>query len=156
MSSDEQDEFTKPENYGPDCDSGSCEVRIVGHPVLRNSGGGADVFMDPSSDKEEVGESVHRNGVKRGRSGAVKHPQRDGYSRTRSRAWVGTLNNPSSEDKQYYATVGLEEMSWIVVGSEVGEKGTPHLQMACRFHNPVSYKKASDVFGRGKSFIKPM
>lgn len=156
MSSDEQDEFTKPENYGPDCDSGSCEVRIVRHPVLRNSERGDDVQLDTSSDKKEMGEVEQGHGVKRGRSGAKKHPERAGNGRTRSRTWVGTLNNPTAEDKQYYATVGLEEMSWLVVGSEKGESGTPHLQMACRFHNPVSMKKASEVFGRGKSFIEPM
>lgn len=42
-----------------------------------------------------------------------------------SKSWVFTLNNPMEQEKAFFMAL---EASTIVVGEEVGESGTPHLQ----------------------------
>jgi len=75
----------------------------------------------------------------------------------RSRAWVGTLNNPTAEDREYFGKLPLEQISWIIIGDEHGEeKGTEHLQMACRFNKCVPASLARDVFGRNRAHIEVM
>ena len=46
-------------------------------------------------------------------------------SRQISKKWVFTLNNPTNEEKVLFGSL---ECAHIVVGREVGENGTPHLQ----------------------------
>lgn len=49
----------------------------------------------------------------------------------RGTRWVGTLNNPTDADKEFYIRgLSLQEVPWIIIGEEKGEGGTPHLQMA--------------------------
>jgi len=49
-----------------------------------------------------------------------------------NRSWSGTLNNWTEEE---YQTLLLLEPSttWMVIGKETGEEGTPHLQMSLTF-----------------------
>lgn len=52
----------------------------------------------------------------------------------RSRAWTGTWNNYTAVD---YDAVLNHECTFVIVGKEVGESGTPHLQFYIRFENAV-------------------
>lgn len=108
-----------------------------------------DVQPDPEAKEERVVINVPSPRI--AKSSNVRR-----RARVRSRTWVGTLNNPKEADRAYYATVSLEQMDWIVVGDEVGDKGTPHLQMACHFVNPVDMTVAQRIFGRNKSHIEAM
>lgn len=162
MSDYESDEFT---NTTDNELCGSCGIGEIGHTeeklcVRGNSvfscrGGSSDVRMDTTSDQKEMG-ADDRTGVKRGRKSAKKHPQRNGSVGSRSRTFTGTLNHPTAEDYAYYRSLPLDRISWIIIGDEVGGLGTPHLQMACRFHKPVSLRMASNVFGHNKSHIEVM
>lgn len=60
---------------------------------------------------------------------------------SRSRKWCGTLNNYSDDDWNDMVTT---ECVYSVIGKEVGEKGTPHLQMFFYFEVPrsLNYMKA--------------
>lgn len=58
--------------------------------------------------------------------------------RKRSRAWIMTLNNYTEEEVERLRTGDMGPIQWLIVGKEVGDKGTPHLQMACRFKYQVS------------------
>lgn len=74
----------------------------------------------------------------------------------RCRSFVGTFNNPSPEDYRYYRELPLEQISWLVIGDEKGESGTPHLQMACRFNKQTSLSLARKIFGRDKAHVEVM
>lgn len=47
-------------------------------------------------------------------------------SKKRHRRWVFTLNNYS--DEEYAAILDSDSLKYLIVGREVGESGTPHLQ----------------------------
>lgn len=156
MSDHEQDEFTTVSDNGSDSDCRISEGFQSRDTVLCDSGRTDNVQLDKAETPKKVGADVRIDRVKRGRAAAKKHPKRNGPSRVRSRAWVGTLNNPTPANIEYYRTVGLDKMTWIVVGEEKGESGTHHLQMACRFNNQVDMSTASRVFGQSKSHIEVM
>lgn len=159
MSDDESYESTKAQGEcshggGSECDCWASAVRqSKEHPVLGPDRRGPNVLMDQaavSSEDEKVPEDGGR------RAGAARNPKRKRRNRVRSRAWVGTLNHPTAEDREYYANVSLDQMSWLIVGDEVGAEGTPHLQMACRFNSQVDFSVAKSVFGRGKAHVEAM
>ena len=52
---------------------------------------------------------------------------------SRSRGWCFTLNNYTEEE--YNKVVACDKFTYIVVGVEVGESGTPHLQGYIEFEN---------------------
>lgn len=54
-----------------------------------------------------------------------------------------TLNNWSED--QYLSIIGLD-IKYLVIGKEVGESGTPHLQGYCEFNNSTSFKSIQKKF----------
>lgn len=63
----------------------------------------------------------------------------------KGKAWVFTVNNYTDEDVEY---VKACECRCIVVGREVGENGTPHLQGAVVFANALTMKGIKKRLGK--------
>lgn len=63
----------------------------------------------------------------------------------RSRAWCFTLNNYSEEDVSVFHNL---ECEYIIVGKEVGESGTPHLQGYVYFANARSFASMKKLNSR--------
>lgn len=57
-----------------------------------------------------------------------------------------TINNPIEDDKTWVNTVACR---YIVVGEEVGEGGTPHLQGYVEFMNPIRFSTLKNQSPRG-------
>ncbi len=55
------------------------------------------------------------------------------------RIMAGTLNNPTDEEIQIFRTVDCKR---IIAGMEKGEAGTPHIQFAITWRNPISFAAA--------------
>jgi len=55
----------------------------------------------------------------------------------RHRSWCFTLNNYSEEERS--AILGLAGVSYLVIGREVGENGTPHLQGFVKWRYPIGF-----------------
>lgn len=54
-------------------------------------------------------------------------------SNNRARGWTWTLNNPTEEQVEWFASldedwITEQKIKYMIIGSEVGEQGTPHLQ----------------------------
>lgn len=64
--------------------------------------------------------------------------------RQRNRRFIFVLNNPTEEEK---AAIELIDCRFIIVGDEVGEEGTPHLQGYIELHRAVSFKIIKDEIG---------
>ena len=61
--------------------------------------------------------------------------------------WVFTLNNPVQREKDHVAEI-LLEAKYGVVGREVGESGTPHLQGFVIFHRNKRFNTVAGLFPR--------
>lgn len=170
MSNDEPDEFAISESECPewatdgegvlrDCSSiiGPLQERESGNIIQCDSGRTDNVCVDQTDNKKKVAAPKRIDRVKRGRAAAKKYPKRNRPNRIRSRTFVGTLNNPTATDKQYYRTVSLDKMDWLVACEEVApDTGTPHLQMACHFKTQIDIGQAQRVFGQSKSHLEIM
>lgn len=69
-------------------------------------------------------------------------------ARIQSRRWCVTLNNYT--DQEYNAieeAARTDRFVYCVIGKEVGESGTPHLQIFAVFFNNQSLARVKDVFG---------
>lgn len=59
-------------------------------------------------------------------------------SRDRCRKYIGVLNNYS--DKEYeHIKVVTQKCERFIIGKEIGESGTPHLQMYIEFKNAIAF-----------------
>lgn len=66
-----------------------------------------------------------------------------------STRWCFTINNPSDEDKTKVADVGRGDLiKYLVVGREVGQNQTPHLQGFVVFKRGHSRARVSGLFPR--------
>lgn len=59
--------------------------------------------------------------------------------------WAFTLNNWTEEE--YEKIITQEGTSYVIVGKETGEEGTPHLQGHVYFTRKVSARKAKSILG---------
>lgn len=72
---------------------------------------------------------------------------------SKSRKWVFTFNNYTEDD--YERLRSDTSTRWLVVGREVGESGTPHLQGAVVFPNARSFASVCRWVG-GRAHVEPM
>lgn len=66
----------------------------------------------------------------------------------RSRGWSFTLNNYSDEDYELLKAHLHSTSLKYVIGKEVGEKGTPHLQGYCYYKNPQTLTHMKKINSR--------
>lgn len=62
--------------------------------------------------------------------------------------WCFTLNNPESNDAQRILSLVPEKASYIVIGNETGESGTPHLQGYVEFTKRLRGTQVSLLLGQ--------
>jgi len=60
-----------------------------------------------------------------------------------------TINNYTAEQFETLKTIAPSKYKYIVIGKEVGESGTPHLQIYVEFKNPRSFKSVKKEFYNG-------
>lgn len=74
----------------------------------------------------------------------------------RTRSYVFTINNYTEEDEHQCWALAYEfgGIKYIVVGKEIGEGGTPHLQGYVHFKNKISLKQLSDFLPRGRLAVR--
>lgn len=65
--------------------------------------------------------------------------------RTRARTWCLTINNFDSSDIEKLLA---EKTKHLVFQSEVGESGTPHLQITIGYHNQIEFNSIKKNFPR--------
>lgn len=66
---------------------------------------------------------------------------------SRYRAWCFTVNNWTED--QLEKIMSNDKSSYVVVGKEVGEKGTPHLQGYIEFKNARTLAAVTKIIGKG-------
>lgn len=64
---------------------------------------------------------------------------------SRSRAWCFTINNPIETDK---VDLNYHNVTYAVVGNEIGDNGTQHLQGFVYFANPRAFNGVKKLFPR--------
>lgn len=66
-----------------------------------------------------------------------------------SSRWCFTINNPTQQDKDHVAALGLDPLrKYLVVGREQGESGTPHLQGFVVFTRALRRARVSNFLPR--------
>jgi len=66
----------------------------------------------------------------------------------RARGWCMTLNNYTDDEYKMLCGWLSANCEYAVIGKEVGETGTPHLQMHCEFKHMKSFKQMKEVCAR--------
>lgn len=69
------------------------------------------------------------------------------HSARRTRAFCFTINNPTRTD-EYACRLLTKDAIFMIVGREVGECGTPHLQGYIRYNNPVTFDRVKKSLPR--------
>jgi len=80
-------------------------------------------------------------------------PARRNQSGQRVSRFVFTLNNYTEEEYDFFLSFYCQ---WIVVGKEVGENGTPHLQGACILGSQWSFSKLKTLIGFKRAHLETM
>lgn len=74
---------------------------------------------------------------------------------SRGKAWCFTLNNPTSAEVELlHATAELAVCSYMILGNEVGESGTPHIQGYVEFTQRKTLGRVKDLLGR-RTHVEP-
>lgn len=68
---------------------------------------------------------------------------------SRARGWVFTINNYSEET---YEGICQLDCKYLIVGKEVGEQGTPHLQGYIFFNSVKTFQQVKDLFPEAPHF----
>lgn len=80
----------------------------------------------------------------------------NGMARTRSKAWVFTLNNWVDEEADVLCGMYHEgQASYMLFGVETGESGTPHLQGYVELISRVSLSSLKDLIGLSRIHLEP-
>lgn len=67
-----------------------------------------------------------------------------------ARNWCFTINNYTDEDIERMEDLGLQigtTLKYLVVGREVGEEGTPHLQALIQFNKKLRLNQVKSYVG---------
>jgi hypothetical protein len=71
----------------------------------------------------------------------------------RARSYCFTLNNPNNDEIQKVKNYCVTKSQCHIIGSEIGESGTPHLQGYIRFKNAVRFTTLQKALG-GRAHIE--
>lgn len=66
----------------------------------------------------------------------------------RSRAWVGTLNNYTLQEYSVLVDFAKNRCTYSIIGKEVGDNGTPHLQFYLYATNKLRFSVLKKLFPR--------
>lgn len=66
---------------------------------------------------------------------------------SRGTSWCFTLNNYTQDEYERVCEICRSQGSYFVIGKEVGDRGTPHLQGYIRFSKRYYFRYVSNVFG---------
>lgn len=80
-------------------------------------------------------------------------PMRRTQAGSRVSRFVFTVNNYSDEEYEFLTTFPCQ---WLVVGKEIGENGTPHLQGACILGSQWSFSKLKTLTGFKRAHLETM
>lgn len=70
--------------------------------------------------------------------------------------FVFTLNNWTQPEYLYLTTTFADQVKWLVIGKEVGETGTSHLQGACILGTRWAFSKLKTLTGLRRAHIESM
>ncbi|AXQ66124.1 MAG: putative viral replication protein [Cressdnaviricota sp.] len=75
-------------------------------------------------------------------------------SQSRLRRFVFTLNNPT--DQEIEDLRNLTNVTWLILGREKGEEGTPHIQGACCLSKQMAFATLKKTAGLVRAHIEVM
>lgn len=78
----------------------------------------------------------------------------------RHRGWCGTLNNPTTTDIEALQNLldtqpKVENVCYLVAHNEIGESGTPHIQMYVEWENPKTLSASIKCLGSNRWHLEP-
>lgn len=78
----------------------------------------------------------------------------------RIRGWVGTLNNPTTDEQKELERLITdqpykENVCYLVANEEVGESGTPHIQLYIEWENPKTMSATKRNLGSNRWHLEP-
>lgn len=75
----------------------------------------------------------------------------------RTNNWAFTINNPTENDRQLIDVLA-DQVTYMIIGNEIGESGTPHIQGCLNQKNKISFKQLKKFLPRAhiKKCIKSL